>query len=180
MYLRKTDKHKFDSFTGTFWNKEKAYVFFEAFNVVKSSREYSSRLDVSSKHFVKILQEGKTLGLSLYKGKNNHERHLHYCQDYNAFTSFLCSCFIDHSFFWGLKSKKVIYTSIPYSDHDQIIFDFFNLAKEFSFPSTIKLAFLDEKYRYYDINFPMFMLYNETDEAEFSHIQIKEVYSWNS
>ena len=82
MYLRKTDKHKFDSFTGTFWNKEKAHVFFEAFDIVKSSQRFSHYLDnLSVRHFVKILQEG-TLGRPLYKSKNSREREIAYGRDH--------------------------------------------------------------------------------------------------
>lgn len=67
----------------------------------------------------------------------------------------------DHSSLWKLENGQVICTSMPYSTHEITTDDFARMAEEYSFPASIRLKFLDEKYKYRPNGSFMLMIYDE-------------------
>lgn len=146
-------------FGGKFFREEKLQNFLDKFDIVRCSNCYSSRMDISAKQFINLLQEGR-LGRTPYYDRHSFEKYLY---EVNIFDEVFGQehYFNDHSFFWKIKSGKVIYTSIPYATKEMIIPIFERIADKFSFPQTIRLAFLEDKYRFYDVSSNMFCLYDE-------------------
>lgn len=145
---------------GKYFNEQKLQNFLTKFSIEKCSRYFNhiAYNNINVRQFINLLQQGR-LGHTPYYNSSTYDKYLDEAGFfYHEFRGFN---FDDHSYLWKLKNGEVIYTSIPHATREMILAHFKKIAENFSFPSTINLVFLDEKYRYYDIPVPMFMLYDE-------------------
>lgn len=139
------------------WDTEKFTNFRDEFGVV-GYYWIGGFPDVSASYFVKLLQKGKS-ARPPYGSARTYEI---YCWERTKFSR--CdenSYLFNHTMLWSLKTGQVICTSMPYGERDLAQATFANMAKENAFPASIKLKFLDEKYRYRPNGNFMLMIYSE-------------------
>lgn len=115
--------------------------FIKEFDVV--GVRWSQPTNISATYFLRLLQEGsstKARGYGKGYAQNNDESSN---ELYDFYSSLL-----DHGALWKLRSGKVICTAMPYGDEKSITDCFDQMVKKFSYPSTVRLQFLDDVYRF--------------------------------
>ena len=110
---------------------------------------------ISASYFLRLLQEGSLAKARGY-GKGNNQENDESSNEMNCYYTSL----LDHAALWKLKSGQVICTAMPYGDKQTIIDRFNQMVKQFSYPSTIKLHFLDDTYRFRSNGDYMIMISN--------------------
>ena len=70
--------------------------------------------------------------------------------------------FCDHSAFWKLEDGTIIYTTMPYYHGYNISEECKMIAEACKFPATIKISFLDDKYRYRTNGDYFIVIYDES------------------
>ena len=133
------------------WDVEKLITFCNDFQV----NGYAlGNPTVSAKYFSDLLQKGSSA------------RPSHTCfVEREYFSRLTRRCFFGHAALWKLENGKIICVSMPYGSKDTITSVFTTLATEFSFPESIKLCFLPEKYRYRSNGDFMFMVHDDDFRA---------------
>lgn len=115
--------------------------FINKFDVI--GVRWSEPTTISASYFLRLLQEGSSAKARGF-GKGNDKENDESSNEMNCYYTSL----LDHAALWKLKSGQVICTAMPYGDK-QIIIDHFNqMVKQFSYPTTIRLQFLDDTYRF--------------------------------
>ena len=67
---------------------------------------------------------------------------------------------LDHGAFWKRDDGTCIWTAMPYSNKQTVLERFAKFKQEFSYPDSITLRFLDDKYRFRENGDFMFVLYD--------------------
>ena len=145
------------------WNTESFIKFRDDFNVVGYVRDGCGGVPaVSAPYFVKLLQ----YGVSARPPYGSARTYDIYLRDRREFSYFKDYHFLfDHTMLWSLENKQVICTSMPYGGRDLATATFTYMVEEFSFPASIKMMFLDEKYKYRKNGHFMLMIYDEDYRA---------------
>lgn len=139
--------------------------FKEKFGVV--GRCYlGENLSVSAPYFLKLLQKGNVRA----KISTGDEDSKDFWYPYNY-----GSKIFDHSELWKTKKGKLFCTSAPYQISEKTTLkDFHKLLKTFSYPDTIKLEFLPEKYRFRPNNGTVFFAIFDEIVCEFIYNILRE------
>lgn len=83
----------------------------------------------------------------------------------------------DHGAMWKKRNGMVFCTAMPYGNHKSIEEYFYQMVKEFNFPQTIKLEFLDDIYKYRSSGNVMIAIYCELPyESCSSECSIENLY----
>lgn len=139
------------------WNTESFIKFRDDFKVV--SYTWGGGVPpVSASYFVKLLQQGVS-ARPPYGSARTYDIYYYDRREFRHFEN--SHSLFDHTMLWGLKNKQVICTSMPYGTKDMTAEVFTKMAEEFSFPASIKLRFLDDKYHYRRNGDFMLMIYND-------------------
>lgn len=117
-------------------SKEKLYRFINDFSIVGIGRD--TPMNLSASYFWRLLQKGSSAKARYAIKDDEHSYELH------PYDSYL----LDHGVFWKRKDKSVICTAIPYGYKERMLEYFDKMVKEFNYPDTIKMEFLDDAYRY--------------------------------
>nr|WP_297708952.1 HNH endonuclease [uncultured Butyrivibrio sp.] len=148
---------------------DKFYSFVEEFNIV--GVRWSEPRMISSSYLLRLLEEGSSskargYGMNVY-GDDEHSN------DMAEFYSHL----LDHGAMWKLKNGNVICTAMPYGRPDGIRENFYRMINKFNYPETIKLQFLDDRYRYRPNGDCMIMIYSDVSQEDFDpSISDAEIY----
>lgn len=113
--------------------------FVKEFDVV--GVRWSEPTTISASYFLRLLQEGSS---AKARGNSNGKENDEGSNEMNAFYTSL----LDHATLWKLRSGQVICTAMPYGDIQTITDRFNQMINQFSYPSTIRLQFLDDTYRF--------------------------------
>ena len=138
-------------------SEEKFYRFVEEYNIVKVW--WSQPVTISASYFLRLLQEGSSARARGFSKRYTKEDDEH-SEDLRPFYGAL----FDHGALWRESTGKVICTAMPYRTKDEIINAFFELKTGYNYPDSIKLKFLDEKYRYRQNGYEMIMIYDDPSE----------------
>lgn len=117
-------------------SKEKLYRFINDFSIVGIGCDMP--MNLSASYFLRLLQKGSSAKARYAIKDDEHSRELYH---YN-------SDLFDHGVFWKKKDGSVICTAMPYGYKEIMLECFAKMVKEFNYPDTIKMEFLDDAYRY--------------------------------
>lgn len=137
------------------------YRFIDEFNIEKV--KWSQPTNISASYFLRLLQEGSSAKARGYGKGYNNERD----EGSNQLSEFY-SPLLDHCALWKLKSGKVICTAMPYGDKDSIAESFCRMVDMFNYPQTIKLEFLDDKFRFRPNGDYMIVIYCDSSQESFN------------
>ena len=125
-------------------DKEKFSAFCNDFNIISMSK-HGGIGHLNASYFIKLLQNKYRRGCSMYRG--------------DVLSKYQYPIF-DHARLWKLKDNSTICVSMPYFTGENILDIFLRMKKEFSFPDSIQLKFLDSKYRFLPNGDYFFMIYD--------------------
>lgn len=139
--------------------REQFNAFIDDFDIVGVHYGVSSNL--SAAYFLRLLQEGS-------KARPHRSRRRPWISDTNSddLVEYYYPLF-DHGAFWKTRNGTIIYTGMPYRTQKPITEWFAEMANEYKFPETIKLRFMEDKYKYkYRPNgHYMIMVYSENGDS---------------
>ena len=115
--------------------------FRERFDVI--GVRWSEPTTISSSYFLKLLQDGSSA-----KAHNARKGYHSETDDSSMEMNEFYTTLLDHGTLWKLRNGNVICTAMPYGDKKTIIASFNQMVNTFSFPPTIQLKFLTDKYRF--------------------------------
>ena len=107
--------------------------FIHNYNVI--GVRWSEPTTISASYFLRLLQNGAAEKV----GKNDNG---------SIEMSNFYQPLLDHGALWKTKDGGVICTAMPYGDKKSIVENFRKMVEAFSYPETIRLQFLDDKYRF--------------------------------
>lgn len=137
------------------------YRFIDEFNI--DSVKWAEPLNISASYFLRLLQSGST-----QRSRKGDE----WNGELNDFRDTL----LDHCALWRQKNGSVFCTAMPYSNQATIINAFNKMRQIYNYPNTIKLDFLNDKYKYRPSGSCMIMIYcNETSTQYSSNCTIEEL-----
>ena len=116
-------------------------MFVEKYDVV--GVRWSEPTTISASYFLRLLQDGSSAKARGF-GKGNFNENDEASTEMNEF---YCSL-LDHGVLWKLKTGQVICTAMPYGDKKLITERFAQMVNKFSYPSTIKMQFLADAFRF--------------------------------
>lgn len=116
-------------------------MFVEKYDVV--GVRWSEPTTISASYFLRLLQDGSSAKARGF-GKDNSIENDEASTEMNEFYGSL----LDHGALWKLKTGQVICTAMPYGDKKLITERFMQMVNKFSYPSTIKMQFLDNAFRF--------------------------------
>lgn len=116
-------------------------MFVEKYDVV--GVRWSEPTTISASYFLRLLQDGSSAKARGF-GKDNSIENDEASTEMNEFYGSL----LDHGALWKLKTGQVICTAMPYGDKKLITERFMQMVNKFSYPSTIKMQFLDNSFRF--------------------------------
>lgn len=116
-------------------------MFVEKYDVV--GVRWSEPTTISASYFLRLLQDGSSAKARGF-GKGNSNKNDEESIEMNEFYGSL----LDHGALWKLKTGQVICTAMPYGDKKLITERFMQMVNKFSYPSTIKMQFLDDAFRF--------------------------------
>ena len=141
---------------GAVYDVEKFQSFQRDFKII--SVNFSGQREVSAQYFIDLLTKSATTRPPYYSERQYNE----FCRACNKFQGYKgFQRFFDHSAFWRCKNNYLIITTMPYMDKDGAETFFDGMALEFSFPTTIKMRFMGDKYRYRPNGTHMILIYDE-------------------
>ena len=143
-------------------NEDKFYKFVDDFNIVGVTM--SQPQTISASYFLRLLQNGASERARGYGRGNSIENDEHSNQLAEYYLSLL-----DHGALWKRRDGSVICTAMPYGDQESIYSMFYQLIEEFAYPSTIRMEFLDDVYRYRTNGDAMIIIYCEELEKIYKH-----------
>lgn len=158
-YIHKIESHAIEAHGYYISNIEKFYRFIDEFNVVRVS--WGQPTTISASYFLRLLQEGSSARARGYRFGFNQESD----EGSNQLAPFYAHL-LDHGALWKLKSGSVICTALPYGEREEIERRFLDMARTFNFPNTIRLQFLDEKYRFRRNGDCMILIYYDSSQEE--------------
>ena len=92
---------------------------------------------------MRVLQEGSSAKARGYGRGNNKENDELSIQMQDFYQPLL-----DHGALWKVKNDNVICTAMPYGDRESITDGFYRMVNMFHYMETMKMEFLDDKYRF--------------------------------
>ena len=116
---------------------DRFFRFMDDFNAV--GVHWNQPTTISASYFIRLLREGSSARARRFGPGFNQELDEMSPLDNNL---------LDHAALWKLKDGNVICTAFPYGTHDEIVDKFMAMKKKYSYPDSLKLQFLDEKYRF--------------------------------
>ena len=116
-------------------------MFVEKYDVV--GVRWSEPTTISASYFLRLLQDGSSAKARGF-GKGNSNENDEASTEMNEFYGSL----LDHGALWKLKTGQVICTAMPYGDKKLITERFMQMVNKFSYPSTIKMQFLDDAFHF--------------------------------
>lgn len=143
MEFRRIPQKNFSRWCPIIRDEEKFSAFCNDFHVIGMGDRGAGHLNAS--YFIKLLQNKNRSGCPMHRGF--------------LLSEYQQSIF-DHSKLWKLENNSVICTSMPYFTGENILNIFLRMKKEFSFPDSIQLKFLDSKYRFRPNGHYFFMIYD--------------------
>ena len=158
-YIQKIESHAIEAHGYYIDNIERFYQFIDEFNVVQVRWEQPTT--ISASYFLRLLQEGSSARARGYGFGFNRESD----EASNQLASFYTHL-LDHGALWKLKSESVICTALPYGEREEIERKFLDMAETFNFPDTIRLQFLDEKYRFRRNGDCMILIYYDSSQEK--------------
>lgn len=155
---KKNAKKKFGYITC----EENFYRFIDEFNIV--GVRMSQPETISAAYFLRLLQNGTSERARGYGRGDNRENDEHSNQLAKYYLHLL-----EHGALWKRQDGSVICTSMPYGDQESICSMFYQMVEEFDYPSTIRVEFLDDVYRYRTNGDAMIIIYCEELEKTYKH-----------
>ena len=128
------------NWSGYIVNEDKFYRFVDEFNII--GVVWSQPQTISASYFLRLLQNG-----SSEKARGYGRRSLENDEYSNQLQPYYMPLF-EHGALWKKRDGSVICTAMPYGDKESVTVSFNKMVKEFGFPETIKMEFLDNRYRY--------------------------------
>lgn len=111
--------------------------------------------DISGKYFCDLLMKGASV-------REPYNRN--YAIDCKRFLGTLSDhVLIDHSAFWNREDNSVMFTTMPYYPLDLAMEKFNEWSQRCSFPDSIKMRQLDDKYRFRPNGLIMLEIYYEEE-----------------
>lgn len=151
-YIPKTNVAKASSYIK---DEDRFYSFVEDYGII--GVRWSQPKTISANYFMRLLLEGsasRARGFSRFSRNNQND------EDSSDLEKYYIPL-LDHGALWKLSGGQVICTAMPYGDEAQILRSFEDLLEKYKFPRTIKLDFLDDKYRYRSNGDYMIVIYND-------------------
>lgn len=128
------------NWSGYIVNEDKFYRFVDEFNII--GVVWSQPQTISASYFLRLLQNE-----SSEKARGYGRRSLENDEYSNQLQPYYMPLF-EHGALWKKRDGSVICTAMPYGDKESVTVSFNKMVKEFGFPETIKMEFLDNRYRY--------------------------------
>jgi len=122
-----------------FWFREKFNTFIDAFDIV--AVHHSIPTNISASYLLRLLQDGtkaraRRTNWTGYGDTNSHDLiEYHYP-------------LFDHGALWKTSRGSIICTGMPYTTDKPVVDWFAAMAKQYQFPETIKLRFMEDRYKY--------------------------------
>ena len=147
-------KRSFDCYID---DQDKFYRFVDEFNIV--GVQWSQPQTISASYFLRLLENGSVERATGYRKGYNKDS-----DDYSLEMNEFYLPLLDHSALWKMKNGNVICTAMPYGDKDSINDAFSQMLKQFEFPDTIHLQYLDNKYHFRQNGEYMILIYCEASD----------------
>jgi 5-methylcytosine-specific restriction endonuclease McrA len=138
----------------------KFYHFVDDFNLVGT--HWGEPQLISAGYFLRLLMEGSSA-------------RAHYRQDTwwsetdehsEAFRKYYTPL-LDHGAMWRQSNGGVICSAMPYGEEEEIVAAFLEMVREFQYPDSIKMQFLDDAYRFRPNGDCMIIIYYDASQEEF-------------
>ena len=140
---------------------DKFYRFIDEFNIV--GVKWLQPTTISASNFLRVLQEGSSAKARGYGRGNNKENDELSIQMQDFYQPLL-----DHGALWKVKNDNVICTAMPYGDRESITDGFYRMVNMFHYPETMKMEFLDDKYRFRINGDHMIAIYCDSSQENFN------------
>ena len=135
-----------------FWFREQFNAFIDEFDIVAVHHGVPSNMSASS--LLRLLQDGSRARARGTNRAGYGDTASHDMTEYHY-------PLFDHGALWKTGRGNVICTGMPYTT-DKPVADWFTaMAKQYKFPDTIKLRFMDDRYKYRPNGHFMIMVYDE-------------------
>lgn len=123
--------------------EDKLYDFVNDFHIV--GKAVLRPEFISASYFLRLLQKGAS------ERAHGHSRYGNGMSDENSneLYEYRTELF-DHGELWKLDNGAVICTAMPYSDEEVTKNEFIKFKNKYSFPDSIIIRKLDDKYKYSD------------------------------
>ena len=147
-----------------FWfvnNPDKFYNFIDEFNIV--GVHWAQPQTLTASYFLRLLQEGSSAKARTQGSNINFRLNDEHSNEMNEYYTPL----FDHGAMWKTRSGNVLCTAMPYGKNQTIEVAFYKFIKQFGFPKTIKLEFLNDKYKYRPNGNCMIIIYNDVSQKSF-------------
>ena len=136
------------------WNEKKFRSFCADFNTIGF---YFGLPTGNTSYFIKLLQRGTSA--RPYTSRRTYDSYICHDHELNEYYEHI----FDHCALWKLKNGQIICTAMPYAASMEVIKgEFAEMTEKYAFPLSIKLKFLDDKYKYRLNGDFMLMIHNET------------------
>lgn len=147
-------KRSFDRYID---DQDKFYRFVDEFNIV--GVQWSQPQTISARYFLRLLEKGSAeRATGPRKGYNKDS------DDYSLEMNKFYLPLLDHGALWKMKNGNVICTAMPYGDEKSITDTFSQMLRQFGFPDTIRLQYLDNKYHFRENGEYMILIYCEISD----------------
>ena len=150
-------KRSFDCYID---DQDKFYRFVDEFNVV--GVQWSQPQTISASYFLRLLEHG-----SAERATGHRKGHNKDSDDCSLEMNKFYLPLLDHGALWKMKNGTVLCTAMPYGDKDSINQAFSQMLKQFEFPGTIHLQYLDNKYHFRENGEYMILIYCERSDDGF-------------
>lgn len=117
---------------------------------------WSEAATKSDSYFLRLLQKGTSARAHSFDAKNSIES-----DEYSTTLAKYRTHLLDHGTFWKRSDGTVICTTVPSGSTDDISKSFQDMKREFQFPDSVKLCFLDDSYRFKRSGDIMVVIYDE-------------------
>ena len=147
-------KRSFDRYID---DQDKFYRFVDEFNIV--GVQWSQPQTISACYFLRLLEKG-----SAERATGPRKGYIKDSDDYSLEMNKFYLPLLDHGALWKMKNGNVICTAMPYGDEESITDTFSQMLRQFGFPDTIRLQYLDNKYHFRENGEYMILIYCETSD----------------
>ena len=151
-------KHSFDYYID---DQDKFYRFVDEFNIV--GVHWSQPSTMSASYFLRVLQGGSSARAHGY-GKSYRNENDGSSLELNEFYTPL----LDHGALWKLSNGSVVCTATPYGSKDSINNSFLRMINQFDHFDSIRLQFLDDRYRFKPTGNYMILIYYDPSGEVFN------------
>lgn len=142
---------------------EALFCFKEKYDVV--GVRWSEPTTISASYFLRLLQDGASEKAHV-KGSENDEASLQMNEFYTTL--------LDHGALWKCRDGSVICTAMPYGDKESITEAFNRMVKIFSYPATLKLEFLSNRYRFRVNGDHMILIFCDSSDNNYSYDDLSD------